>query len=488
MEDKTHLPPIFEKKDSIKNIKTKNIKNYKNRLDRIIEKVKLDDNLSKIKITPIRKCFYNKLENPLNKREGKTNKSAKLLINKSLNELNCFRIVENYNSVYASKLPELLDNKIIYESKKERNIQLKEIQINKIEFEDAQKKSLNKSQDLLEQKFMTNCEKYLSKIIDIQEDIDKILWDKIIELKKEVHLLKKKIDLLLTEKFEYLKWMLFQMQINEKILKLPKQYKDLFQINKKLPDNLMKYKKEIIYPSPEELIDGINSIKNNTINLMNILYKIKKQIFLLKMKLQKVNINLEQNKYKYIDKFNVLLKSKEKVSAENDLLIKRIITIKNTLIINTSKTKETNNSKVFEKIRYIYNNIFDRQTKKRKNKKEEEILSMLTYIEIKYNQELEKNKYYKIKYKKQYKEIETIVIKKIIKENIIKNKNKLKELKELENQRIMEKVNKKLNLPKIKINLDAYKVKKKYKSLININNYNKENDEIEKSFEYFCYD
>ena len=121
----------------------------------------------------------------------------------------------------------------------------------------------------------------------------------------------------------------------------------------------MKYKKEIIYSSPDELIDGINSIKNNTINLMNILYKIKKQIFLLKMKLQKVNINLDQNKYKYINKFNVLLKSKEKVRAENDLLIKRIITIKNKLKINTAKsTKETNNSKVFEKIRYIYTIIF----------------------------------------------------------------------------------------------------------------------------------
>ena len=60
--------------------------------------------------------------------------------------------------------------------------------------------------------------------------------------------------------------MLFQFQIKEKLLKLPKQYKELFQINKKLPDNLIKYQKEIIYPSPEELINRINAIENNSIN------------------------------------------------------------------------------------------------------------------------------------------------------------------------------------------------------------------------------
>ena len=130
--------------------------------------------------------------------------------------------------------------------------------------------------------------------------------------------MKKKIDGLLTEKNDCLKWMLFQFQIKEKLLKLPKQYKELFQINKKLPDNLIKYQKEIIYPSPEELINRINAIENNSINLMEIFSQNKSKIFPLKVELERIKINLGDTKE--IKKINDLILIKEKIKAENELL------------------------------------------------------------------------------------------------------------------------------------------------------------------------
>ena len=112
---------------------------------------------------------------------------------------------------------------------------------------------------------------------------------------------------------------------------------------------------------------------------------------------------------------------------------------------------------------------------------------MLSSIEILYNKEIEKNKYYKINYKEQYEILNSKIIKNKISEKVIKNKNKLIELKKQTNDRIIEKANKKVLLPKIKINWDVYKIKMKDKSQINKNISKRQTDEIEKAFEYFSY-
>ena len=137
----------------------------------------------------------------------------------------------------------------------------------------------------------------------------------------------------------------------------------------------------------------------------------------------------------------------------------------------------------------MYTNIVGKEIKKRRNKNEEkEILNMLASIEITFNKELEINKYYQINNKEQYEILNSIMIKNKIHEKVMRNKNKLIEMKKLSNQRIIEKAKKKVLLPKIKINWDVYKIKKKNKSQINIYNSNKDNDEIEKDFDFFCYD
>ena len=181
---------------------------------------------------------------------------------------------------------------------------------------------------------------------------------------------------------------------------------------------------------------------------------------------------------------------KDKIKAQNELLINKLITIKDKLKINTPKSSEgKNNSIIYQKIRCMYTNIVGKEIKKRRNKNEEkEILNMLASIEIIFNKELEINKYYQINNKEQYEILNSIMIKNKIHEKVMRNKNKLIEMKKLSNQRIIEKAKKKVLLPKIKINWDVYKIKKKNKSQINIYNSNKDNDEIEKDFDFFCYD
>ena len=488
--DMTQLLSILDKNKDIKNKNASKFVNNKKKLSKIIERVTSNDNISKSKRAPIRNCFLNKLEKALNRSDSNTNKSTKFLLNKRLYESNRFRKVESSRSNYISKFHEFLNNKKSFELKKERYMQFMEHHMNKIEFEEERNNSLCNSQELLEKKYITKYKKYILEIykdFDIQENIDNILCDKIIELKKVIHLLKKKIDGLLTEKNDCLKWMLFQFQIKEKLLKLPKQYKELFQINKKLPDNLIKYQKEIIYPSPEELINRINAIENNSINLMEIFSQNKSKIFPLKVELERIKINLGDTKE--IKKINDLILIKEKIKAENELLINSIITIKNKLKINATKSSNGNKcSIIFQKIRYIYFNIFGKEIGKKRYKTEEtEILNMLSSIEILYNKEIEKNKYYKINYKEQYEILNSKIIKNKISEKVIKNKNKLIELKKQSNDRIIEKANKKVLLPKIKINWDVYKIKMKDKSQINKNNSKRQTDEIEKAFEYFSY-
>ena len=114
---------------------------------------------------------------------------------------------------------------------------------------------------------------------------------------------------------------------------------------------------------------------------------------------------------------------------------------------------------------------------------------MLTEIEVRYFKEREFIKYYEANEKEMFKIAKAKVIKHRIKEKVVSNKDILEEKKNLLNKRIIEKSNKLVLLPTIKINWNVYKIKKKVKSLININNnINKEEEEIENKFGFFNYE
>ena len=488
----SQLPSIFDRIETINSKKVKKIINYKNSFNLTN---KNNENLSKIEKNPIRNLFLYKLRNDFKKeREEKINKSAKFLFNKKLYELNRFRTCENSPSTHISKFREFLNNKIIYKFKKERFSQLQESKRNQLEFENDRIYSLHNSQRLLDQQYIIKCKKFILGIykkMDIQDNINNILIKRIVEMKESIYLLKKKINKLLLEKNVYIKWMIFQVQINEKLLKIPNEYKEFLKIEnyKKLPDKLLKYRKEIIYPSPEELIDKITSYENHNIKLMETLNQITKSLFPLKNKLQ--NIILANQKNRNIKEFNELLLLKEQEKTKNEILIERKIDLeKNLKIIPIKSSKNENSSKLYQKIKFIYNNIKGKEIQNQQIMSiEEEMLNMLTLIEITYDKENEKMRYYNKYNKDKLKLVKIKIIKDKIKEKMMKNKDNLYEKKVELNKRIYEKSSKAILLPTIKINWNVFQIKKNRKTLINMdNNSNKGDEEIEKAFEFFKYE
>lgn len=488
----SQLPSIFDRIETINSKKVKKIINYKNSFNLTN---KNNENLSKIEKNPIRNLFLYKLRNDFKKeREEKINKSTKFLFNKKLYELNRFRTCENSPSTHISKFREFLNNKIIYKFKKERFSQLQESKRNQLEFENDRIYSLHNSQRLLDQQYIIKCKKFILGIykeMDIQDNINNILIKRIVEMKESIYLLKKKINKLLLEKNVYIKWMIFQVQINEKLLKIPNEYKEFLKIEnyKKLPDKLLKYRKEIIYPSPEELIDKITSYENHNIKLMETLNQITKSLFPLKNKLQ--NIILANQKNRNIKEFNELLLLKEQEKTKNEILIERKIDLeKNLKIIPIKSSKNENSSKLYQKIKFIYNNIKGKEIQNQQIMSiEEEMLNMLTLIEITYDKENEKMRYYNKYNKDKLKLVKIKIIKDKIKEKMMKNKDNLYEKKVELNKRIYEKSSKAILLPTIKINWNVFQIKKNRKTLINMdNNSNKGDEEIEKAFEFFKYE
>ena len=210
--------------------------------------------------------FFNKIKTKIEQDEDKKiNRSASFITNKKLYELNGFRTIENSRKIYIEKLHEFLNKKITNDCKKERLLRLEEMKSNKLEFINNKIISFQESQKLFNERYIVKCQEFLLNLYrekDKQNNIDNIISLKIIQLKKQIEILEKKINKKLIEKNLYIKWLLLQLQIKKKLLKLPKQYENLLLIksNIELPDKLKIYKTNIIYLSPEEIISQLNCI------------------------------------------------------------------------------------------------------------------------------------------------------------------------------------------------------------------------------------
>ena len=120
--------------------------------------------------------------------------------------------------------------------------------------------------------------------------------------------------------------------------------------------------------------------------------------------------------------------------------------------------------------------------------KETEMLYILKELESTYYYERDKHKYY---LKNNKDDIKIVLMKRFTEkrfERVLDNKRKLNEKKLLENNRMIKKYNKKILLPTIKVNWDLYKMNKRSKSVININNSINEEEDVEKNFEFMQYD
>ena len=486
------LPKILKKLETTNNKKSKrNINKDRNKYKNINNlKVNISEN---VRDPPIKVMFLNRLKNHIkrkNETEQKINIANNNLFDKKLSDLNIYRKIKNYYLTYIEKLNEFLLKKKVYDLKKERLLHYEEIETNKIESVKGQINSLHRSQRLLENKFLIKYQEYLTSLYkekDKQDNKDIILCTIIYGLRRDIRELEKKIKKILFEKNTYIKWLLLQFQVKNKLLKIPKEYQPYLKIDntKNLPKELQIYIKNIIFPNPEDLINRIDYYENRNIKSLEIYHRINNEIYPLKDEFEKVMIAI--NRISNVEEINELNEIKLKLKSKNLILTNRINNLKKEGNIFPKKSLQKRiHSKLYEKIKLMRINIINKKIKEEEHADENvSMLMMLKELEIEIDILKKKHQFYQLKYNDKL----IIAIEKREKEKRvekIKKNKKIVEEREIQLKKsILEKANKNYLLPNLKINWTVYNIKKVQKKIVKENNHN----EVRKGneYDYLCY-
>ena len=193
--------------------------------------------------------FLDKIKNRMerqNETEIIINKVNSNILTKKINSLNIYRTPEYFFSTYIERVRAFLTQKKMRDVKKERLLEFEEITQNKLKLVKEQINSMRQSQRLFDNNFKIKCQEYilsLYKDIEKQKKKDIILTNKIYELKRDVLVLEKKVNKLFEDKKTYIKWILFQIQVKNKLLNNPKEYQEYLENQNKnnFPQGLKKY-------------------------------------------------------------------------------------------------------------------------------------------------------------------------------------------------------------------------------------------------------
>ena len=446
----------ISKNNSINNIKEIN----KTFLSKSIEE-KGVEKLENKNTKNCRTLFLNRLKFNLKKEElnkkhiSKT--SSCLLIKKNI-LLNGRNFIDKSKSTYINKLNQFIINKKYFELKNEQYKQIIEIKKNKIEEVNDKINSLKKSYKLFENKFLAKYNELIRSVnieLDHENNIDLNLCTKTYLLRNEIKMLEKKIMKLTNEKNMYSKWMDLQILIKEKILGIPKEFifvsygnKNKFKIPNEKNEIAIKYKNNISYKTPEDLIKQLKKYEDEDINLIKKLNENYFEIDSLKEELEKEKQGYLNNYF--IKEINNKIKLREIVIEKNKELQRKKLYIKKnynhfSIVNNKSNYPYIKNkhSKLYNKIKLIKSNIIE----EKEEDNEEGIVKIIKKIEIILDECLKKKKIYLEKYKSRYEEekakLEEIKKKKRIKLHQEYLHKRFLELKE----KIIQKANKIYFLP-----------------------------------------
>ena len=452
---------------------------------------------SKEENPPMKKFFFNRLKSHTerkNETEKKINNVNNYLINKKTNYLNIYRKTENSHLNYVEKLHEFLIWKKVYDLRKERLFRSEESIRNKLESVKVKINSIQSNQRLLDNKFMIKYQEYIASLYkekDKQDNKDIILCTIIYELRRDIKELDKKVKKLLSEKNTYNKWLIFQYQVKNKLLKTPKKYQEYLKMDntKNLPNELQIYIKNIIFPSPQDLINRIDYYENCNIKSLEIYHKITNGTYPLKDELNKEMIALE--KISNVEEIMKLSEINNKLKSKNQILINQINSLKEDKESKKFHTKISQNgihSKLYEKIKLMRFNILKKNIQEEENVNENlEILKMLKEIEMEIDLQWKKHEFYLMKFNEQLR-IEKEKIEKEKRMKKIKNNKKMVEEKQIKlKKNIIDKANKQFMLPYMKINWSVYNIKKIQKKIINENSYQNETGKTNK-YGYLYYE
>ena len=512
--DYTKLPILLEKIQSINSInkaitinnnKNSKINNTNNSNEKIVfnktlEELSGEKNEENGKTGKVRQLFLTKLKNNLDKEElnkkllRKTESHALIKKNIALNR----HIYMDKSCVnYISKLNEYIINKYNYDLKNEQYLQIKENNRNKMEFVNDKIKSMRNTHKFFEDIFLEKYNDFFRKIMiikDKENNNDLMLCKKIYSLRNEIKVLENKIIKLKNEKNIYVRWMFLQIQIKQKMINIPKNYKIIIKEGKNSKNNMVNYLENIIYKDPDEINKQLKKYENENINLIKKYNKNKYKIDELKEELNNENKENINNYFKNeINKKNII---KQKLLEQYNHLEEKIQKIKNIYNItneinNKNDIKNIIHSKLYKKIKLIKINIVgenpddeDYYFYYEKPLEEDEMVEMMRKIEIAVGECLKKKKLYiekyKIKYEKEKEKLEQNKKKERIRLHQKYLKDRFIKLKE----KIIQKTNKIYILPTKKINWQNPYLYKEFHS--DDNNYN--HTKKENNINYFNFD
>ena len=286
---------------------------------------------------------------------------------------------------FIKKTQELKLNSYTSKIKKERAIRLEEGYYNQIEFYQDTINSLQTSKKLLEVNFVNKIADY-TRFVMSKKEREKVKSSKLIQdvmnHRRDIDHIYTKIKKIELEKSNIIRWIYFQIQMKEKTLVLPNYYRtilenvdnfahkrlsiknmirkdDIFKNKKKSNrrptvsqvenltfnskdgtlstnnpnsssihikkediDKMINYKHSLIFKTPDEFQDRLNSFEQENITLLNYYNELRAQLFELKKEL------------------NSLMKDKEKIELEyNSKIIQREKELKNMKYMVESKMK-----------------------------------------------------------------------------------------------------------------------------------------------------
>ena len=364
------------------------------------------------------------------------------------------------------KVRKLLKLKYCYSIKNERKRMNEEILENEKEIIDDKIKSLENIKSLYHQYFNSKLSEYIKFIFkrrEIERKYDSELINQIYSLKKDISQLNNKIKKVEAEKTCIIQWFFFQIRVKEKRLVLPQYFSRILEENikrnnpkrktaqgnikllsyptKKMKSNvakinleqnsdynfsgveheeirrILKYKRQLIFETPDDFLDEIKNIENKNIKLFsqaetvyNEIKKLKKQYDLVineKMRndsctftqIKNKEFELEENKKRYKTQIKILNECKNnKTKKKTNKKINTEPTIKENYLGKIDISLNPKKLKLYTMIKLLYktcqeieikkNNETDESEnsmssiKKISKTKEEEILEMMEFIEV----------------------------------------------------------------------------------------------------------
>ena len=358
---------------------------------------------------------------------------------------------------YINKTRDIQLLKFTTSIQKERNIRLKEKYDNEIERVEDEIKLINESSKLFNDKFINKFNDTVKQLFTRREN-EKTrsihLMKEIIKYKNEISLLESKIRKVEYDKYNIIRWIYFQICVNEQILKIPIHYKAIIEENEEdFKKNLYGEKKE------KTIITNSLNNNNNTNNSPN--REISKN-YVKRDTIKKSIIKINSKKYKSNDK------------KENELT-EKVSTIKTYVFGSIYKNLPKKEVERIRKYRYSvkFNTIEDflYQFKLFENKNINHIYQYNSINEELLQLKKEKNSMI-IEWKKEMDYTLNLIEIKENELNDIKNKNKslLEQLENITNETNEKYKNEKRLYLKNKLYLSIISLFKKF-SQINYNNY-----------------